>query len=236
MSTVKYDNELRDKINDMQSVPDNFVFNPAAKWQEIENRLTNNMPKPKIAWWYWAAASIVLFVSSLVWLSNSKPTNSFTKLNTSKVSFTNSTKSTNQILSQFKQHKTATAKAKIAASKANLVNNLAPKEDNISIENTANTAIQPTTNITVDSATTAATNTSVVSKALIIKPKRKVIHISELVAGIPEPEVITKRDDKHIAPQEEQTTPTETNKSWWLFKPKPTTVNTFTNTSLTDNQ
>lgn len=237
MLIEKYDKAFRDKINDMQSVPDNFVFNPSAKWQQIENKLIDNKQKPKITWWYWAAASIAIFIATSFWLSNSKSTNDYIKSNTtiSTLTYNSNTKKKNQILAQVAQKKTATVATKtIAVNNATLINESMNTES--VIENIAATTIQPSTNITVDSNATLTISTNVATKIPVIKPKRKVIHINELGMPLLEPESITKRDDKHIAPQEEQTTPIETNKSWWLFKPKPTTVNTFTNTSLTDNK
>jgi hypothetical protein len=236
MSIVKYDNELREKIEGMNDVPSAFTFNPSAKWQQLENKLQPSPSKKRIVWWYWAAASLFIIFSTLLWLNGGNHTEVATTSNSSKIITPRINKiQQNAIVKQSKTHESISLKT--TKTSVNNIAAIADKADTVEVEKmpvltVSNLMVADIANM-VDTVVQKNNTKAVVVNA---KPKRKVIHINELGMQLPEPVVITKRDDKHIAPQEEQTTPIETNKNWWLFKPKPTTVNTFTNTSLTDNQ
>jgi hypothetical protein len=239
MSITKYDNALRDKINDMQSVPDNFVFNASAKWQQLENKLQPSPSKRKLVWWYWAAASLFLAFCSYLWLNGSKDIEVATLSNSSKTITPQSSKTLqNTSIKQSQNLENISLKTTKPS-----VNNIAAIVDKVDTIEVEKMPVVTVSNLIVADIVIANMVDTVVQKnniktpvVVTTKPKRKVIHINELGEVITQPVVLTRNDHKQTHEQEENTTPVDVNKSWWLFKPKPTSVNTFANTSLTDNK
>lgn len=238
MLTVKYDNIVKDKIDTLTAVPEEFVFDASAKWQRLEDKLQPQPDKKKAIWWYCAAASLLIIFSTLIWLNGSKQIGIAAVSNSPKIITPQINKiQQNAIVKQFQKHENISLKT-IKTSENNIAA-IIDKTDNVEVEKEPFTAAS---NLIVADISIANMVDTVVQKNNIktpvatIKTKRKVIHINDFGEAILQPMLATRNEYKQTHEQEENTTPVDANKSWWLFKPKPTTVNTFTNTSLTENQ
>ncbi|MDI9365477.1 MAG: hypothetical protein QM541_11030 [Flavobacterium sp.] len=238
MLIIKYDDELRNKIEGMKEVPSAFTFSPPATWQQLENKLQASPNKRKLVWWYWAAASLFIAFSTVLWLNYSKHTEVAT-LSNSSIIITTQTNKTLQNASIKQAHNHKNISLKTTKTSENNIAETTVKIDTIKVIN--KTTIAASNLVVAEIAIANMVDTfvqknNINAQVVTTKPKRKVIHINELGEVITQPVVLTRNDYNQTHQQEENTTPIDANKPWWLFKPKPTTVNTFTNTSLTDNQ
>lgn len=240
MSTVKYDNELRDKIEGMKNVPSGFTFHPSAKWQQLENKLQPSSNKRKLVWWYWAAASLFIAFSILFWQNNTKEIAVATVPDLSKINKPQTSEMPqNTIAKQFQKQEYSSPQKK-----QSFANNIVINNDTSSGTEVVNKLAMAMANSQIVSVTNANMVNSIVQNdndkmpvvIATIKPKRKVIHINEFGEAISQPILATRNEYKQTVDLQDNTLPVDANKSWWLFKAKPTITDTLTNTFITNNQ
>jgi uncharacterized protein YjeT (DUF2065 family) len=70
-------NEIADwkgKLAALDGLPDEAPLNKSDRWQQLNDRLQQKGNRKKLSW-YWVAASILLLLTTLLWIVNPKQTN-----------------------------------------------------------------------------------------------------------------------------------------------------------------
>lgn len=241
MLTEKYDNNVRQKIEEMDEVPAGFSFNPSTNWKHLENKLQPVIQRKKFLWMYWAAASLVLLASLITIYSFNwqKPTiakNTSYKKDIPSTSFENELNVIDKVTSMPKnQLQKSTNKNELdqatfikAATKNQIIIIDSTKENEALILSPQNKTLleTPLSNSNLNSVQVEKPSIVVIKKARL-----KVIHINELDA--PPPPIIAKAETRKqlLEQAENEAIDIEPSKPFWQKKQKP--VNT---SSLTDNQ
>lgn len=237
----KYDNELRQKMSSMEAVPTGFQFDAARTWQKMEDQLQLPTKKNKrIAWIYWAAASVVLVTAGFILFGSNgyPPKQVITEtIKESKEQLTTpiiptatvTANDENTVKSNNKERKSVA----VAISKNPSPTIIAKPEQIVFTE----PVIKETSNIIVQANSikidTSTNNTAPVRPIIATakKARLKVVHINELDA--PPPPVIAKLDNKKqlLEQAESNALDNEPSKPFWQKKPKQASA-----ISLTDNQ
>ena len=239
MHNEKPNNPLAEKLDGMNSLPEGFGFSANRVWDQLENQLQDKKRKPML-WLRYAAAIVLLAGAALFWILEKEvatPKDSFTKQSIEqapnhqpspiKIETTPATEAPELIV---KQQTTITNNDLV--SNQTEPTNIAIVPSTIPVETSPikDTAQQITTIAAAMSSPVLATKPT--NKSTVVRKKYPVVHLYELYRE-PEPiysktapkRTITETDESPVAP-------VETNRSFWLPKPKPVIITT----SLTDNQ
>jgi len=234
MHNEKPNNPLSDKLDGMNSLPEGFGFSATRVWDQLEQQLQTQPAKPKWLWMRYAAAIVLLASAATIWLLQKQTptqTNAFTKQTITKK--VEDPASTSKI-----EAPELLAKKEISVKKALPISiNQVPEstqfvQTSIPIEpSPIRDSIQTNESIAVAISSPAVTTKPAV-KSTAVRKKYPVVHIYELYRE-PEP-IYTKSAPKRTITETDDSPvdPVETNRSFWLSKPKPVIITT----SLTDNQ
>ena len=237
MHKEKPNNPLAEKLDGMNSLPEGFGFSANKVWDQIEQELQTQPAKPIWYWMRYAAAIVLLVSAATIWILQKEtpiPTNSFSKQTITKnVAIPASASKMEAPELVAKKDKTVKSSGTIATSEVpeSTVQVLA----SIPVEpSPIKDSIQTKESIAVAMNTVAMNSPVITTKPAIksnpVRKKYPVVHLYELYRE-PEP-IYSKTAPKKITTEETEENPiTETNRTWWLSKPKPVII-----TTLTDNQ
>jgi hypothetical protein len=239
MHNEKPNNPLSEKLDGMNSLPEGFGFSATRVWDQLENQLQDKKRKP-ILWLRYAAAIVLLAGAAIFWILQKEvatPKDSFTKQNVEqapihqpspiKIETTPETKSSDLIV-----------KKQITVTNNDLVSNQTEPTTIALVPTTIPVETSPIKDTAQQIATIAAANISPViatkpaNKSAVVRKKYPVIHLYDLYKE-PEPSYTKNSSKKQITEETEENliNTQESNRTWWLSKPKPVII-----TSLTDNQ
>jgi hypothetical protein len=234
MHNEKPNNPLSEKLDGMNSLPEGFGFSANRVWDQLENQLQDKKRKPIMLWLRYAAAIVLLASAATIWFLQKEipaQTRAFTKQIITK-------KSVNTLLPIKIETPDLLAKKQIlVTNKVSVSNSVVPEstalvQTSVPLEpSPIMDSIQTIENIAVAISSPAVTTKPAIKSAPVRK-KYPVVHLYELYRE-PEPiysktapkKTITETDESPVAP-------VETNRSFWLPKPKPVIITS----SLTDNQ
>jgi hypothetical protein len=227
----KYDNELRQKMESMNALPSTCKFDAASTWQKMENQL-QGPNKKKLGWVYWAAASIVFIVASVIMIGSNKHQAEEMVTGTTKENKKQPNKpiapntiaivNGNRIISNSKEQKNAASLIKEQAPAANT-----KKEQTILVDSINKQQISIVQANNIIEIVPSVSNTIPVKQTIVAikKPRLKVIHINELDA--PPPPVIAKLESKKQLLEQDLDDATEPNKPFWQKRPRQVNTSSF---------
>lgn len=236
MHKEKPNNPLAEKLYGMNSLPEGFGFSATRVWDQLEQQLQEKKRTPML-WLRYAAAIVLLASVGIFWMlmqGEPIPTKAIVRqIQVAPKSIKPSLKKLDQTVTDSKSNN-------------QIVRTKFVKPANDPVQTTVNTAstqqeVPVTEAIAAVNPTMVATsNPSIVSIAVVstkpavkstpVRKKYPVVHLYELYRE-PEP-IYSKTAPKKITTEETEENPiTETNRTWWLSKPKTVII-----TTLTDNQ
>jgi hypothetical protein len=234
MHNEKPNNPLSDKLDGMNSLPEGFGFSATRVWDQLEQQLQTQPAKPKWLWMRYAAAIVLLASAATIWLLQKETptqTKAFTKQTISKtveVPASASKTAAPELIAK----KEMPVKNKVLVSTSMVPESTQLVQTSIPLEpSPIKDSIQ--TNETIAIAISSPTvTTKPAVKSTPVRKKYPVVHLYELYRE-PEP-IYTKTTPKRTITETDESpiAPVETNRSFWLSKPKPVIITT----SLTDNQ
>ncbi len=234
MHKEKPNNPLAEKLDGMNSLPEGFGFSAPRVWDQLEQELQIKKPKPIMLWLRYAAAIVLLASAATIWFLQKEtpiPTKSSTKQTITKTS-KNTASPRKTETPELLAKKQILVKNKVSVSNSEVPESIALVQTSIPIEpSPIKDSIQTNETIAVAISSPAVTTKPAV-KSNPVRKKYPVVHLYELYRE-PEPiysksapkRTITETDESPVAP-------VETNRSFWLPKPKSVIITT----SLTDNQ
>ncbi len=234
MHNEKPNNPLAEKLDGMNSLPEGFGFSAPRVWDQLEQELQIKKPKPIMLWLRYAAAIVLLASAATIWFLQKEtpiPTNSSTKQIITKT--VEDPASTSKIeVPELLAKKQMPVKNKLLISNSEVPESRQLVQTSIPIEpSPIKDSIQTNETIAVAMSSPAVTTKPAV-KSTPIRKKYPVVHLYDLYRE-PEP-IYTKSAPKRSITETDESpiAPVETNRSFWLSKPKPVIITT----SLTDNQ
>lgn len=244
MHNEKPNNPLAEKLDGMNSLPEGFGFSANRVWDQLENQLQDKKRKP-MRWLRYAAAIVLLAGAALYWILQKDAATTkevFSKQSTKQAPINTPTSIPSAAViiattaKKILEPKTIHQQGVLVSEKSMATNNIEPLAiaqvpTTIPIETSPiRDTVQPIT--TIAAAVNSPTpTTKPTNKSVVVRKKYPVVHLYELYKE-PEPSY-TKSAPKRpmVETDENPIAPTETNRSFWLPKPKPVII-----TSLTDNQ
>ncbi len=233
MHKEKPNNPLAEKLDGMNSLPEGFGFSANRVWDQLEQELQIKKPKPIMLWLRYAAAIVLLASAATIWFLQKEttiPTKSSTKQTITKTLVVPASGSKIEAPELIAKREMP-VKNKVLVSTSMALESTALVQTSIPIEpSPIMDSIQTNETIAVAISSPAVT-TKPALKSNPVRKKYPVVHLYDLYRE-PEPiysksapkRTITETDESPVAP-------VETNRSFWLPKPKPVII-----TSLTDNQ
>jgi hypothetical protein len=233
MHNEKPNNPLAEKLDGMNSLPEGFGFSATMVWDQLENQLQYRKRKPML-WLHYAAAIILLASAATIWFlqkETSIPTNSSTNQTITKTSI-NTVSPRKTEAPELLAKKQILVKNKVSVSNSEVPESTALVQTSIPIEPIPiKDSIQTKGSIAV-AISSPIVITKPAIKSTVVRKKYPVIHLYDLYHE-PEP-IYSKTAPKRTITETDESpaAPVETNRSFWLPKPKPVIITT----SLTDNQ
>lgn len=234
MHKEKPNNPLAEKLDGMNSLPEGFSFSATRVWDQLEQELQTQPAKPSWLWLRYAAAIVLLASAATIWFMQKEtpiPTNSFTKQTITKKIEAPASESKIEAPEPMAKNEMP-VKNTLSVSTSEVPESTQLVQTNIPIEpSPIKDSIQTNETIAVAISSPIVTTKPAVKSAPTRK-KYPVVHLYELYRE-PEP-IYSKSAPKRtiIETDESPVAPVETNRSFWLPKPKPVIITT----SLTDNQ
>jgi|GEM_PF-6513659 len=233
MHNEKPNNPLAEKLDGMNSLPEGFGFSANRVWDQLENQLQYRKRKPML-WLRYAAAIVLLASAATIWFLQKETAtlkDSFTKQSIEQAPVNIPSPITKEA-PELMAKKEMPLKNTMPISTSEVPESTALVQTSIPIEPIPiKDSIQTNETIAVAISSPVVTTKPAI-KSTPIRKKYPVVHLYELYRE-PEPiysktapkRTITETDESPVAP-------VETNRSFWLPKPKPVIITT----SLTDNQ
>ncbi|MEQ1625149.1 MAG: hypothetical protein ABL870_10685 [Sediminibacterium sp.] len=240
MHNEKPNNALSEKLDGMNSLPEGFGFSDTRVWDQLEQQLQDKKRKPML-WLRYAAAIVLLAGAAIFWILQKEvatPTDSFTKQSTEQTPVNH--QSPIKIEAPKKtEAPELIAKQQITVTKNDLVSNQTEPTTIAMVPTTIPVETSPIKDTAQRVETIAAANISPViaskpaNKSAVVRKRYPVIHLYDLYKE-PEPSYTKTSTKKQITEESEENliNTQESNRTWWLSKPKPVIITT----SLTDNQ
>lgn len=239
MHNEKPNNPLSEKLDGMNSLPEGFGFSATRVWDQLENQLQDKKRKPML-WLRYAAAIVLLAGAAIFWILEKEvatPKDSFTKQSIKQAPINiplpinkeapRKTEATELIV---KQQTTVTNNDMVSNNSEPITTALVPTTIPVETSPIKDTAEQIATIAVAMSSPVIATKPA--NKSAVVRKRYPVIHLYDLYKE-PEPSYTKSPTKKQITEESEENliNTQESNRSWWLSKPKPVII-----TSLTDNQ
>lgn len=182
MESNRQNKLFQQKMEELTELPEGFSFEATSGWNKLETRLTCKKTKNKAPWWMMAAAaSVVLILSLLFLMLPSKQVQTVkqtvTPLTTTPVVAVKQDTKTTTINSLPTQIKTSTLKINTAKKQTVKNKNIIPVNEH----NLPDIALQQTPPVTETVKPEERTAAAPTAPGAITSPKRRIIHINELL-------------------------------------------------------